>query len=113
LYTVDACGFVPPGPALCREFSGISPVVQDVVMRDRQARKAVGESVQDLLRCGQRGVREVSMSVCCHAGTHRSVAIGERIAQGVKREVGRLGCGEGVKVVVRHVSRVKGRRDPF
>lgn len=82
-------------------------------MRDKQARKAVGDSVADLLRCGERGVREVSISVCCHAGTHRSVAIGERIAQGVKREVGRLGCEEGVKVVVRHVSRVKGRGDPF
>jgi RNase adaptor protein for sRNA GlmZ degradation len=54
------------------------------------------------------------MSVCCHAGTHRSVAIGERIAQGVKAEVAKLeGCGEGVRIVVRHVSRVKGRGDPF
>jgi RNase adaptor protein for sRNA GlmZ degradation len=55
----------------------------------------------------------VSMSVCCTAGTHRSVAIGERIAQGVKGEVRRLAVKEGVKVVVRHVSRVKGRGDPF
>ncbi|KAH5122845.1 hypothetical protein HBH71_036910 [Parastagonospora nodorum] len=113
LYTIDARSFAPPVPALCREFSGISPVIQDVVMQDGRARKAVADSVADLLRCGERGVREVSMSVCCHAGTHRSVAIGERIAQGVKREVGRLGCVEGVKVVVRHVSRVKGRGDPF
>jgi hypothetical protein len=37
--------------------------------------------------------------------------VGERIAQGVKREVGK-GGGE-VRVVCRHVSRVKGVGDPF
>jgi hypothetical protein len=41
------------------------------------------------------------------------VAIGERIAQGVKEEVGLREDGRGVKVVVRHVSRIKGVRDPF
>jgi RNase adaptor protein for sRNA GlmZ degradation len=61
---------------------------------------------------GGRG-REVCMSVCCHAGTHRSVAMGERIAQGVKGEVGRRGGGDGVRIVVRHVHRVKGVGDPF
>lgn len=65
----------------------------------------------------RREVREVCMSICCHAGTHRSVAVGERIAQGVKAEVARRKeggwNGEGVKIVVRHVSRVKGVGDPF
>jgi RNase adaptor protein for sRNA GlmZ degradation len=85
------------------------------VLRDRNARRAVKRAVADLLAFGaaERGMREVSMSVCCTAGTHRSVAIGERIAQGVKGEVRRLAVKEGVKVVVRHVSRVKGRGDPF
>ena len=89
-------------------------------MQDRSARKAVRNAVSELVDFGMRerskgakGRNEVSMSVCCHAGTHRSVAIGERIAQGVKREVGRLGVQEGVKVVVRHVHRVKGQGDPF
>lgn len=87
-------------------------------MRDRSARKAVKHAVCELLAFGAResrarGNKEVSMSVCCVAGTHRSVAIGERIAQGVKGEVGRLGVPEGVKVVVRHVHRIKGRGDPF
>ncbi|WP_439117355.1 RapZ C-terminal domain-containing protein [Nocardioides cremeus] len=67
-----------------------------------------------LLRFGSEGgAMEVSMSVCCHAGTHRSVAIAERIAQFVKWEVGRRGGEEGVRVVCRHVHRVKGRADPF
>lgn len=81
--------------------------------------KLVAGAVRDLLDASGRkgdvrkGVREASMSVCCHAGTHRSVAVAERIAQGVKTEVGKRGGGEGVRVVVRHVSRVKGVGDPF
>jgi RNase adaptor protein for sRNA GlmZ degradation len=99
-------------------YSGMSPLIQDVVMQDRNARKAVEHAVAELLAFGARekrekGAREVSMSVCCTAGTHRSVAIGERIAQGVKAEVQRLRVREGVKVVVRHVSRIKGPGDPF
>lgn len=62
---------------------------------------------------GRGGGREVAMSVCCEAGTHRSVAIAEMIAQGVKREVGKLGGGDGVRVVCRHVHRVRGEGDPF
>lgn len=95
-------------------------MVQDIVMQDRKARRAVEHAVQELIAFGMNerlkvggGKKEVSMSVCCHFGTHRSVAVGERIAQGVKAEVGRLGVEEGVRVVVRHVHRVKGRRDPF
>jgi hypothetical protein len=113
LHTIDARPFTPPSPALCLQYSGISPVIQDIVLSDRHARNAVKHAISDLLACGQTGIREVCMSVCCHAGTHRSVAIGERIAQGVKAEVAKLeGCGEGVRIVVRHVSRVKGRGDP-
>lgn len=126
LHTIDARAFTPPSPALCLQYSGISPVIQDIVLQDRHARSAVKHAIFALLDFGERqrvherqgmnaasALREVSMSVCCHAGTHRSVAIGERIAQGVKSEVARLGCGEGVRIVVRHVSRVKGRGDPF
>jgi hypothetical protein len=115
LYTIDARGFTPPGPRDCELYSGISPLLQDVVLQDRNARRAVERAVADLIAFGVREgrEREVCMSVCCTAGTHRSVAIGERIAQGVKGEVRRLGAREGVKVVVRHVSRIKGRGDPF
>jgi hypothetical protein len=113
VHTIDARSFTPPIPIFCAQYSGISPLIQDIVLQDRKARHAVKHSVSELLRYGESGMREVSMSVCCHAGTHRSVAIGERIAQGVKAEVGRLGCVEGVKVVVRHVSRIKGKGDPF
>ncbi|USP80086.1 hypothetical protein yc1106_07360 [Curvularia clavata] len=124
LYTIDARNMRPPPPAMCDRYSGISPVLQEVVMQDSGARMAVRKAVKELLRFGDRekskerrrrgtGNMEVSMSVCCHAGTHRSVAIAERIAQSVKKEVGRLGCEEGVRVVCRHVHRIKGRADPF
>ncbi|KAH7363736.1 hypothetical protein BKA66DRAFT_470899 [Pyrenochaeta sp. MPI-SDFR-AT-0127] len=53
------------------------------------------------------------MSVCCVAGTHRSVAIADLIALDVRSEVRRLGIKEGVRIVVRHVHRVKGVGDPF
>lgn len=93
-------------------------------MEDTSARKAARTAVEELLRFGEEenrreryrrgsGRMEVSIGVCCHAGTHRSVAIAERIAQCVKSEVGRLGCEEGVRVVCRHVHRVRGRADPF
>lgn len=119
LYTIDARDYNPPSARVCERYSGISPVVQDIVMQDRRARHAVKHAVQELIAFGLKerqkvgGKREVSMSVCCHIGTHRSVAIGERIAQGVKAEVGRLGLEEGVRVVVRHVHRIKGAGDPF
>jgi RNase adaptor protein for sRNA GlmZ degradation len=90
------------------------------MLNDRAARKAIKTAVRELLDFGVRerakgpgGRMEVCMTVCCTAGTHRSVAIGELIAQGVKGEVGRLGTREGVRVVVRHVHRMKGRGDPF
>ena len=126
LYTIDARNMTPPNPTLCATYSGISHLIQDIVMQDPGARKAAREAVDTLLAFGERegmnrkrgdgggGVgTEVSLSVCCHAGTHRSVAIAERIAQCVKSEVRRLGSEEGVRVVCRHVHRVKGRGDPF
>ncbi|XP_014558539.1 hypothetical protein COCVIDRAFT_94210, partial [Bipolaris victoriae FI3] len=116
LYTIDARNIQPPSPSLCARYSGLAPLIQDIVMQDLAAQKAVETAVGELLlRFGngeQRG-REVSMSVCCRAGTHRSVAIAERVAQCVKWEVGRTGGAEGVRVVCRHVHRVKGRGDPF
>ncbi|KAF1916398.1 hypothetical protein BDU57DRAFT_230663 [Ampelomyces quisqualis] len=111
LYTLSCHSFTPPPQALCAVYSGIAPLIQDIVLCDPGAARAVRAAVRRLLDEGRRGVRECSMSVCCHAGTHRSVAVGERIAQGVKGEVKRVG-GE-VRVVVRHVSRVRGRGEEF
>ncbi|EUC42553.1 hypothetical protein COCMIDRAFT_28835 [Bipolaris oryzae ATCC 44560] len=121
LYTIDARNIQPPSPSLCARYSGLAPLIQDIVMQDVCAQNAVRTAVRELLLgfgSGEKRGRgetekEVSMSVCCHAGTHRSVAIAERIAQCVKWEVGRRGDGEGVRVVCRHVHRVKGREDPF
>ncbi len=113
LYTINASTIAPPSSALCARYSGISPVLQAAVMRNPAARVAVHCAVVELLECGKKGEREVAMSVCCAAGTHRSVAIAEKIAQEVKKEVGRLGARDGVTVIVRHVHRVKGIGDPF
>jgi RNase adaptor protein for sRNA GlmZ degradation len=124
--TIDATTYPPPPIPLCEKYSGISPLIQDAVLRDSKVRGVVRGAIHDLLSFiypqttsrshankTRKGPKEVCMSICCHAGTHRSVAIGERIAQGVKEEVGLRGDGRGVKVVVRHVSRVKGVGDPF
>ena len=123
LYTIDARSMQPPSPDLCAAYSGISPLIQNIVMQDPGAMRAAREAVETLLAFGEArgrgrvgggsGSMEVCLSVCCHAGTHRSVAIAERIAQCVKSEVRRLGCEDGVRVVCRHVHRVKGKCDPF
>jgi RNase adaptor protein for sRNA GlmZ degradation len=128
LDTIDATTYPPPPIPLCEKYSGISPLIQDAVLRDSKVRGVVRGAIHDLLsyiypqttsnarsHADKRSKvpKEVCMSICCHTGTHRSVAIGERIAQGVKEEVGLRGDGRGVKVVVRHISRVKGVGDPF
>ena len=84
-------------------------------MRDRRAREEISHAVEELLLFvrGSGTRREVSLAVCCTAGTHRSVAIAELIALGVRKEVRRMGSREGLKVVVRHIHRVKGVKDPY
>lgn len=85
-------------------------------MRDPPARKAVTDAIHNILAHGRREMRrekqgrrpanrDVALSVCCMHGTHRSVGIAERIAQGL------MGMKLGVRVVVRHVHRVKGVKD--
>jgi hypothetical protein len=116
LYTIDARSFVVPAPHLCTSYSGVAEPVQDAVLEDSRAREEIGVAVEELFRfvdAGGNGNREISMSVCCTAGTHRSVAIAELVALGVRREVRRLRCREGVKIVVRHVHRVRGPKDPY
>ncbi|KAF2134391.1 hypothetical protein P153DRAFT_380202 [Dothidotthia symphoricarpi CBS 119687] len=118
LYTIDASNMTPPPSQICAAYSGLSPVVQEYVMQDARAREAVRRAVKELLAFGERkrggrGRNEVALSVCCVAGTHRSVSIAERIAREVNTEVRRLGGGDGVRVVARHVHRVRGKRDPF
>ncbi|KAF1848272.1 uncharacterized protein K460DRAFT_403564 [Cucurbitaria berberidis CBS 394.84] len=132
LYTIDASSMLVPPKHLCAVYSGLSPVIQSHVLHDPRARKAIRNGMRDLLEFGkverqkgsvgqqrrgggggERGMMEVAMSVCCHAGTHRSVAIADLIALEVRNEVGRLEAPEGVRVVVRHVHRVRGKMDPF
>ncbi|EDU44715.1 conserved hypothetical protein [Pyrenophora tritici-repentis Pt-1C-BFP] len=54
LYTIDARTMQPPNPSLCATYSGISPLIQDVVMQDPAARKAAREAVETLLAFGER-----------------------------------------------------------
>lgn len=112
-YTIDARRFLVPSRQIRKEYSGVAEVTQDAVLRDAGARREVGHAVDELMafvRSGNGG-RETSIAVCCTAGTHRSVAIAECIARGVRERV-RRGTGE-VKVVVRHVHRVRGPKDPY
>lgn len=91
--------------------------MQDAVMRDQRARERVRDAVRELVGfvegAERAREREVALVVFCSAGTHRSVAIAEVVALGVRREVRRRGCRDGVKVVVRHVHRVRGWDDPY
>ncbi|KAL5442111.1 hypothetical protein PMIN06_009149 [Paraphaeosphaeria minitans] len=118
LYTIHAYNMTPPPPHICSAYSGVSPIVQDYVMRDPRARQAVADAVHSILAHGRREMRmeqqgrraaetDVALSVCCVHGTHRSVGIAERIAQRL------MGMKLGARVVVRHVHRVKGIKDPY
>ncbi|KAF1979811.1 hypothetical protein BU23DRAFT_637141 [Bimuria novae-zelandiae CBS 107.79] len=115
LYTIRAYDFTPPPAHICDAYSGISPIVQEYVMRDIRARNAVSDAIENILAYGRRQlkkehegkrpVRDVAISVCCMQGTHRSVSIAEKIGQGL------MGMRLGVRVIVRHMHRVRGSRE--
>ncbi|KAH9869201.1 hypothetical protein IAQ61_006406, partial [Plenodomus lingam] len=130
LYTIDARPFTPPSPSICSFYSGIAPLVQDIVLKDPRATKAVRRAVRDVLQffyigdgngkgnggdgngnSNKETGLELALSVCCVFGTHRSVAVAEKIAQGVRGKVGK--SGGRIRVVCRHVCRVRGVEDPF
>jgi hypothetical protein len=113
LYTIYARSFVVAPRIICEGYSGVAEIVQSEVLRDSGARKEIQYAVEELTMFVKHGGRETSIAVCCTAGTHRSVAIAECIAKGVREEVSRMGSKNGVKIVVRHVHRVKGPRDPY
>lgn len=113
LYTIDARTFLVPPKRICETYSGVAHAVQDEVLRDVRARREIDCAVYELVEFVARGGRETSLAVCCTAGTHRSVAVAEMIALGVRERVRAMGRGEGVKIVVRHVHRVKGGGDPY
>jgi hypothetical protein len=112
-YTIDARRFLVPTRQVQELYSGVAEMTQDAVLQDGGARSEVEHAVGELSDFVRTGGRETGIAVCCTAGTHRSVAIAECIAKGVRREVRRMGEGAQVKVVVRHVHRVKGLRDPY
>ncbi|KAF1963542.1 hypothetical protein CC80DRAFT_541470 [Byssothecium circinans] len=120
LYTIHAHKFTPPPERLCEQYSGVTSVIQEYVMRDARARKAVSRVVEDLLewwrrererarREGREGRMDVAVSVCCVLGTHRSVSV----AEGIGREIERGKGGRGVRVRIVHVHRERGSREGF
>ncbi|KAF3049518.1 hypothetical protein E8E11_008834 [Didymella keratinophila] len=112
-YTIDAGPFLVPSRQIQELYSGVAEVTQDAVLQDRRARREVEHAVGELTSFVVGKGRETAIAVCCTAGTHRSVAIAECIAKGVRREVRRMGEGAQVKVVVRHIHRVQGPKDPY
>lgn len=113
LYTIDARRFLVPPPRICRKYSGVADVVQDQLLEDSRACKVIDRAVYDLVESIKDNTREACVAICCKAGTHRSVALAELIALGVRKEIRNMRSGEGVKIVVRHVHRVKGPSDPY
>lgn len=112
-YTIDARPFLVPPRQIQELYSGVAEVTQDAVLQDQGARREIEHAVGELTNFVLGRGRETAIAVCCTAGTHRSVAIAEAIAKGVRSEVRRMGEGAQVKVVVRHVHRVKGPKDPY
>jgi len=112
-YTIDARPFLVPSQQIQELYSGVAEVTQDAVLQDRGACREVEHAVGELRNFVLGKERETAIAVCCTAGTHRSVAIAECIAKGVRREVRRMGEGAQIKVVVRHIHRVKGPKDPY
>ncbi|KAF1930364.1 uncharacterized protein M421DRAFT_3439 [Didymella exigua CBS 183.55] len=117
-YTIDARRFLVPSRQIQDNYSGVAEITQDAVLRDRGARREIEHAVHELMGFVQDsscigGGRETAIAVCCTAGTHRSVAIAECVARGVRQRVRRAGEGVQCKVVVRHVHRIKGIKDPF
>ncbi|KAF2012226.1 hypothetical protein BU24DRAFT_426076 [Aaosphaeria arxii CBS 175.79] len=90
-------------------------------MEDERARYAVQDAVGDLLEEVRRMSRggtygrprpetlQVALSASCGAGTHRSVAIVERIKQELENALGR----RTVSLRIVHVHRSKGDHDPY
>ena len=112
-YTIDARRFLAPPPYICDRYSGVADEMQDQILEDSVACGTINRVVDDLVDFVQDGGRETCVAIYCKAGTHRSVALAELIAQGVKQEIRDLKSEEGVKIVVRHVHRVKGPKDPY
>ena len=112
-YTIDARRFLAPPPYICDKYSGVSDEMQDQILEDSVACGTINRVVDDLVDFVQDGGRETCVAVYCKAGTHRSVALAELIAQGVRQEIRDMKSDEGVKIVVRHVHRVKGPKDPY
>lgn len=112
-YTIDARSFLVPPSRICENYSGVAEIVQREVLRDPRAQREIDCAVGGLMGFVAQERRETGVAVCCTAGTHRSVAIAELIARGVRRGVREMGSARGVKVVVRHVHRVRGVRDPY
>ncbi|ORY11810.1 hypothetical protein BCR34DRAFT_564684 [Clohesyomyces aquaticus] len=116
LYTIHCKHFDKPPKDMWHEFSGTHPVIQEFVLMDQRASEAVARGVEDVIRAvrglegrrrdGGRGSGDVALSACCGAGTHRSVAVIERIA----RELRRLGYRD-LRVV--HVHRTRKVNDPY
>ena len=83
-------------------------------MRDPLAQEAVDIAVQDLKRAVQGKVGcHVVLSVSCGAGTHRSVAVVEKIRECLIREILRDRSNVGLVVRVVHVHRTKKEGDPW
>jgi hypothetical protein len=118
--TMDATAMAVPPADVCAAYSGVSRLVQECVMLDSRARHGTRRAVDEVMefveqrrRKGATEAVEVAVSVGCTAGTHRSVAIAEGIAASILGQVRRAEWDEGVKVVVRHVHRIRGPRDAF
>ncbi|KAF1963583.1 hypothetical protein CC80DRAFT_530411 [Byssothecium circinans] len=100
LLTVHAENWPLPPPELCQRCSGVSAAIQDFVKNNAEGSRCIDTAVNQTIGHLLNGQHTVLLEVCCGAGTHRSVAAAEIMAQRLRRK--------GVQnVVVRHLHRVR------
>ncbi|KAF1942439.1 hypothetical protein EJ02DRAFT_489193 [Clathrospora elynae] len=103
LLTVNCQTWRAPLPDACRNCSGVNPVVQGYVLQSRTAVEEIDKAVTSLVNHLNAGNAVASIQTTCHAGTHRSVAAADIIAQKIRRRR--------VHAVVRHAHRKRGPGD--
>jgi RNase adaptor protein for sRNA GlmZ degradation len=77
--------------------------VEEMARKDRKLMRSSNTAVAAIVNHLNAGNQVVSIQTTCHAGTHRSVAAAEIIAQKMRKR--------GVSVVVTHAHRRRGPAD--
>ncbi|KAF2115542.1 hypothetical protein BDV96DRAFT_575663 [Lophiotrema nucula] len=110
---IQCMNWQPPADHLCRQYSGLSQIIRDEVLRLNpralvRIREALNKAT-DHLQSGRTRSGDCVVLTCCVAGTHRSVTAAEVLKQELTQYEG---VWEGLRVVVKHLDRQLRPGDP-